>query len=155
MRTFVFGNHFEAAVAAAHLRNDGYAVEVYDESVAALWGPMTVGGVRMVVEPARECECAEETLPLPAVDGPVDKVLRWTFLSVLVCGGLCLLFGLLFYATSDYSQILMVLFVTVILFLVHVVVVSLIAESTRRLVTHPLVLWGGVLVLLVAKLLIG
>ena len=155
MKTFVFSNHFEAAVAAAHLQNEGFTVEVYDESVAALWGPLAVGGVRVVVEPGREGESTEEALLLPTSDGPVDIVLRWIFASVLVCGGLCLLFGLFFDAISNPARLLMVLLGAALLAVFHVCIFSLIAESTRRLVTHPIVLWGGVLVLLITKLLIG
>ena len=155
MRTFVFSNHFEAIVAAAELRNDGYAVEVYDESVAALWGPMSVGGVRLAVEPILGIESTEGVEGIEASDHPVDNVLRWVFASILVCGGLSLLFGLLFDAASNPARMLMFLLVTALLMVAYVGAVSLIAEFTKGLVTRPLVLGVSVFVLLITKLLIG
>ncbi|MDP0492005.1 MAG: hypothetical protein Q7Q71_13225 [Verrucomicrobiota bacterium JB023] len=155
MRTFVFSNHFEAMVAAAELRNEGYSVEIYDESVAALWGPMSVGGVRMVVEPIEGAKTNEEVDTIEASDRPIDNVLRWIVASILVCGGLFLLSGLVLNFVSNPARFSTLFLLTTLLAVGYLGIVSLIAEFTRKLVTHPLVVAAGALVWVAAKLLIG
>ena len=44
-----FHNFEAAALAVAKLRDDGYFARICDESVAALWGPGAVGGLRVIV----------------------------------------------------------------------------------------------------------
>ena len=88
-------------------------------------------------------------------DSAVDNVLRWLFAAILVCGGLSLLGGFLANAASGPGRMLFILVLTAFLAVGFIVVFGLIAESTRKLVTHPFVLWVGVLVLLITKLLIG
>ncbi|MGJ8726145.1 MAG: hypothetical protein ACSHYB_16435 [Roseibacillus sp.] len=155
MKTYVFSNHFEAAVAAVELRNDGYAVEVYDDSVAALWGPMAVGGVRLVVDPIQDRGSFGENELLQVGDGPVDVVFRWVFAFVLVGGGLSLLLSLLFDAASSPAKLLMVLVLTGVSALGCIGVFGLIAEFTKKLFTYPLAMGLCASVLLLAKLFVG
>lgn len=82
-----FHNFEAAALAVAKLRDDGYFARVCDESVAALWGPGAVGGLRVIVSD-EPIEDEIESLPSSML---IEAFLRfgrmvvaglWTFLGI-------------------------------------------------------------------------
>ena len=140
MKTFVFGDCFEAMIAASRLRDEGYAVDIYDEAVASLWGPMAVGGVRVIVHGRDGVEVAdenEEDERAEAAEGLLDRMLRRFAMSVLGLGGCLLVSSLLLVAFFNPAGVSLVVLGSILL-VFWVSALAGIAETTKKMSRSPL-----------------
>ncbi|MGJ8724323.1 MAG: hypothetical protein ACSHYB_07190 [Roseibacillus sp.] len=155
MRTLVFSDHIEAAIAASRLRSEGYAADICDESVSSLWGPLTVGGVRVFVSEGVELELSSGSEVLSDSDGWADKLLRWVFVMVFLSGIVFCIGGFFSLVISNPEELSLFPVFCSLLAVGSVFALSLIAEPTKRLVRSPLVLGVCAVVLVITKLFIG
>ena len=157
MKTLVFGDYFEAVIAAAQLRNEGYAVDVFDEAVSLLWGPMSVGGVRLFVHGREEGEVADENdggEVAVVAEGFWSRFFRW-FVMFVLCSGVFFLVGGLLMAASLNPVGLSMVVLTLLVLVVGAIALAGIAESTKKLSRYPLVIGIGAALSFASILFVG
>jgi hypothetical protein len=86
-----FATREEAAIFASAMRSDGYLAEILDEGMGPIYGPLTIGGIRVLVsdEPIAGNETESTATPPPdakADDGELLTVIRLTVVGVTALG---------------------------------------------------------------------
>lgn len=89
-----FATHEEAAIFASAMRSEGYFAEILDGAMGTIYGPLTIGGIRVIVSdgPVGNDDGSGETdatMPPPAGkphDGEFLTILRMLVVSVAALG---------------------------------------------------------------------
>lgn len=99
-----FATHEDAAIFAAAKRAEGYHAEILDEGMGMLYGPLAIGGIRVIVSEEAipiddEEEKPDSTVPLPAMekseDGEFLKTVRMLAVGIVAIGLVALVIMLL------------------------------------------------------------
>jgi hypothetical protein len=103
-----FATHEEAAIFASAMRAKGYHAEILDEGMASVYGPLTIGGIRVLVskESAGNDDGFYETdamVPPPPGAEPDGEILRLVRLLVVGVAALGLII-LVILLLSAYSR---------------------------------------------------
>lgn len=106
MKTTHFSTLEAAHLAVARLRNDGYAAFVCDDAVASIWGPLAVGGVRVVAseEPVAEADRIAD-FPTSQQRVVISGLVRFAVMALLSVVAACVLVGLFALAADDPLRI--------------------------------------------------
>jgi hypothetical protein len=75
--THAFATHEEASIFAAAKRAEGHYAEMLDEAVAYIYGPLAVGGIRVIVSEETLAE-GDDPIPPPPWVNPTDGELAMT-----------------------------------------------------------------------------
>ena len=99
-----FSTREEAAIFASAMRSDGYFAEILDEEMGSIYGPLAIGGVRVLVSDETIEDTDESTVadnrampPVPATPdaGPFLQALRLVTVSLVAFGLIALAIFLL------------------------------------------------------------
>lgn len=96
VHTFATGE--EAAIFASSRRSDGYFAEILDEGMGAIYGPLAIGGIRVVVsdEPLEETgDGADAPPPGHAEDGEFLRLVRMLVVGLAAIGLVVIAIGLI------------------------------------------------------------
>lgn len=128
-----FATYEEASIYAGVMRADGHFAAILDESMGFMWGPLVIGGFRVIVteEPVEETEEPPGEGP---IEGAILNFLR-LLLGAFVALGLAVGIGMLWKAAGDSSvTALLVLAAAVAGWLgIYLIVAPLMIPFTRAL----------------------
>ena len=88
-----FATREEAAIFASAMRSDGYFADILDEGMGSIYGPLSIGGIRVIVSDERiesaanEAESNELSPPTAKPEGgEFLTILRMVVVAVIVLG---------------------------------------------------------------------
>jgi hypothetical protein len=82
-----FSSREEAAIFASAMRSDGYYADILDEGMGSIYGPLAIGGIRVVVSDEPLADTLDESGASGKVeDGEFLKTLRLSVVGVVVLG---------------------------------------------------------------------
>lgn len=110
-----FATHEEAAIFASAMRSEGYFAEILDEGMGPIYGPLTIGGIRVLVsdEPLQDAvdqAGGPQATSDKAEDGEFLKTLRLLAVGLAGFGLLVLAVALLSVTSGDPAGMLRMLF---------------------------------------------
>lgn len=155
MRTITYSNFEEASLSVAQFRSEGYIANCCDESAPLLWGPATVGGVRVFVseEPVDDELYAEEVKT--GGISFLDRLVAGVFLALFFVGSLYCLFTLAFFAFSSPVSVLAFVVGAFCVSLTCVSVLAILVEPMKLAIQNGLIASLVVIGLIIARLFIG
>jgi hypothetical protein len=81
-----FATHEEAAIFASAMRSEGYFAEILDEGMGPIYGPLTIGGIRVLVSDEALGDSVDETAGPQALSGKADDGEFLRILRLLAIG---------------------------------------------------------------------
>ncbi|HSP43440.1 MAG TPA: hypothetical protein VLO11_11260 [Luteolibacter sp.] len=95
-----FATREEAAIFASAMRAEGYYADILDEGMGSIYGPLAIGGIRVIVseESAENDGDDSYTVPSPPAesdDGELLTTLRLFVVGLVACGLVVLVIALL------------------------------------------------------------
>lgn len=116
-----YQNYETAALAVAKLRAEGYYATISNDSVASLWGPGAVGGVRVVAsdEPIEDADVV--SLPDSPILNALMAVARWILFGLWIALSGCFAFLLVmqFMAYPVVTIVFLLLFALVLFLAIY------------------------------------
>jgi hypothetical protein len=110
-----FATREEAAIYASSRRSDGYFAEILDEGMGAIYGPLAIGGIRVVVsdEPLEDPVAEPDGSPPPPApprDSELLTLVRLLVVGIAGIGLLAMVIGALSLAPRDPGELAMGLY---------------------------------------------